>query len=450
MDILLAIIEIVLILGVLISIHEAGHLSMAKAFHVYCFEYSIGFGPAIIHKKRKKGETYFSLRAIPLGGYVSMYDEDGEAPEGYEAPDPSRSLNAIAKWKKCIVLVAGVTLNFVLGLVLIFVSDVAFPQYYSAYSSPYNETSQRTVLYTPATYGEEVASYIEENALEGYEPKDYYVELPANLNNTYIMLSDNVTMSTTSSIFVALYSPSTLLEDHNLADSVVFYPATEEGVTEEMKEMGIYRLPDQKAINSGDSFDVSASPEGTTASFTISLLPVSQQMTMEQSRQNAISLPVTLTATKQGDVVSWGDYGVEFQVIKQWLGWNGAWRKWAGDVPTACGAIVKGFASLFTAEGFNNLSGIVGMTAALPALQASGGAARIFYFAGLLSINLAFFNLLPFPGLDGWALLVTIIEGITRKRVPAKAQSIMSVIGMVLLFGLMIAVTVKDIIQLII
>ena len=90
------------------------------------------------------------------------------------------------------------------------------------------------------------------------------------------------------------------------------------------------------------------------------------------------------------------------------------------------------------------------MTAALPALQASGGAARIFYFAGLLSINLAFFNLLPFPGLDGWALLVTIIEGITRKKVPAKAQSIMSVIGMVLLFGLMIAVTVKDIIQLII
>ena len=200
MDILLAIIEIVLILGVLISIHEAGHLSMAKAFHVYCFEYSIGFGPAIIHKKREKGETYFSLRAIPLGGYVSMYGEDGEAPEGYDAPDPSRSLNAIAKWKKCIVLVAGVTLNFVLGLVLIFISDVAFPQYYSAYSSPYNETSQRTVLYTPASYGQEALSYIEENALEGYEPKDYYVELPANLNNTYIMLSDNVTMSTTSSM----------------------------------------------------------------------------------------------------------------------------------------------------------------------------------------------------------------------------------------------------------
>ena len=134
MDIFIAIIEIIIILGLLISLHEAGHLSMAKAFHVYCFEYSIGFGPALLHKKRKNGETYFSLRAIPLGGYVSMYGETGETPDGYEAPDPSRSLNAIAKWKKAIVLVAGVFLNFVLGLVLIFISNIAFPQYYASYA----------------------------------------------------------------------------------------------------------------------------------------------------------------------------------------------------------------------------------------------------------------------------------------------------------------------------
>ena len=165
MDIFIAIIEIIIILGLLISLHEAGHLSMAKAFHVYCFEYSIGFGPALLHKKRKNGETYFSLRAIPLGGYVSMYGETGETPDGYEAPDPSRSLNAIAKWKKAIVLVAGVFLNFVLGLVLIFISNIAFPQYYASYAYQPVGSSQ-TIFYSEATYSEQVLSYIEEEAEE--------------------------------------------------------------------------------------------------------------------------------------------------------------------------------------------------------------------------------------------------------------------------------------------
>jgi membrane-associated protease RseP (regulator of RpoE activity) len=55
------------------------------------------------------------------------------------------------------------------------------------------------------------------------------------------------------------------------------------------------------------------------------------------------------------------------------------------------------------------------MTAAVGTYSAMGGAAAIFLYAGLISINLAIFNLLPFPGLDGWQILVTLIEGITNR-----------------------------------
>ena len=89
------IVLMLVILGILVAIHEAGHLAAAKIFKVYCFEYSIGFGPAIFKKKRKKGETAFALRAFPLGGYVSMYGEPGVVPEGFEAPEDSRSLERI-------------------------------------------------------------------------------------------------------------------------------------------------------------------------------------------------------------------------------------------------------------------------------------------------------------------------------------------------------------------
>ena len=66
----------------------------------------------------------------------------------------------------------------------------------------------------------------------------------------------------------------------------------------------------------------------------------------------------------------------------------------------------------------------------------------------LISINLGIMNLLPFPGLDGWHFLVLIVEGITRKELPKKFKTIMSNIGMIILFGLMILVTLKDIIGL--
>ena len=88
------------------------------------------------------------------------------------------------------------------------------------------------------------------------------------------------------------------------------------------------------------------------------------------------------------------------------------------------------------------------MTAALPTVEATGGWSNIFFFAGLLSINLGVFNLLPFPGLDGWQLLTTAVEGISRKKIPARVQGIVSLIGMVLLFALAAFILVKDIIGL--
>ena len=107
-------------------IHELGHLLTAKAFKVYCFEYAIGFGPKLFSFKRKNGETYFSLRAIPFGGFVSMYGEKETVPEGLEI-DPSRSLLSIKRWKRAIIMVAGVTMNFILAILVFFIYEVAFP-----------------------------------------------------------------------------------------------------------------------------------------------------------------------------------------------------------------------------------------------------------------------------------------------------------------------------------
>lgn len=449
---ILYIVIMVAILGVLISIHEAGHLVAAKAFHVYCFEYSIGFGPKLFRKKRAKGETYFSLRAIPLGGYVSMYSEPGEFPEGEEAPPPERALSSINKGKKALILSAGVIMNFLLGLVLIFVSNIAFPDFYIAYGGSVTTSQNETMVVpsVPLLLDGEVKSYVESQVADGLEVQNYYLAIPevtANKTSCYIVDSSVELYSADGNRYggdyCAIYYPSTLTKERDLAASIAIYPALENSeVTAAHAELGITAYPDFSL----DAFRFSQ--EGMKAKIDLRLFaPTRQDAATNDDNYFNHSIFVETTFTYDGKAFTSSD--VRVKVISQYHDWNEAWALWAEDVPQACGAIVKGFASLFTPGGFDNISGIVGMTSALPQIEALGGVGYIFYFAGLLSINLAFFNLLPFPGLDGWQLAVTAVEAITRKKVPAKAQSIASMIGFVLLGLLMIAVTVKDIIALI-
>ena len=100
----------VLIFGILIGIHELGHFTAAKALGVKVNEFSIGMGPAIL--KKQKGETQYSLRLLPIGGYCAMEGEDEET------GDP-RALTAQPAWKKLIILVAGSFMNFLLGFLII-------------------------------------------------------------------------------------------------------------------------------------------------------------------------------------------------------------------------------------------------------------------------------------------------------------------------------------------
>uniref|UniRef100_UPI0026269E01 M50 family metallopeptidase n=1 Tax=uncultured Flavonifractor sp. TaxID=1193534 RepID=UPI0026269E01 len=92
------------------AIHEFGHFVAAKALGVRVNEFSIGMGPALI--SREKGETLYSLRAFPIGGYCAMEGEEA-------ASDDPRSFHNKPFWKKAVILVAGAFLNFVTGLLLI-------------------------------------------------------------------------------------------------------------------------------------------------------------------------------------------------------------------------------------------------------------------------------------------------------------------------------------------
>ena len=105
-------IKIIIILGVLVFIHEGGHFLVAKLSKVKVNEFAIGFGPTLFSKK--KGETQYSLRLIPLGGYVDM---EGEAKRSKEKD----SFSEASVWKRIAIVSAGAIVNIVFGLLVYFI-----------------------------------------------------------------------------------------------------------------------------------------------------------------------------------------------------------------------------------------------------------------------------------------------------------------------------------------
>lgn len=108
----MSIIVAILIFGFLILIHEFGHYIMARTFKVGINEFAIGMGPKLLTKTSKKTGIAYSLRALPIGGFVSMVGED-------EDNEAKNSLNKKPVWQRFFIMVAGSVMNLLFGFILV-------------------------------------------------------------------------------------------------------------------------------------------------------------------------------------------------------------------------------------------------------------------------------------------------------------------------------------------
>lgn len=115
---IVSILLLIFILGLIILVHELGHFFWAKMFKVHIYEFSIGMGPVLFTHKGKDNVNY-NIRAVPIGGFVSMAGEVYE--DGDKSLDKDKYLCNKVWWKRLIILAAGVINNFILAIVLLFV-----------------------------------------------------------------------------------------------------------------------------------------------------------------------------------------------------------------------------------------------------------------------------------------------------------------------------------------
>ena len=114
----------ILLFGILIFIHELGHYIFARVFGVTVYEFSIGMGPKLFSVKSKKTGIAYSLRILPIGGFVSMAGEDEES------KDPN-SINRKPVWQRIIITAAGSLSNILLGVLVMAVMVLSSTQLYS-------------------------------------------------------------------------------------------------------------------------------------------------------------------------------------------------------------------------------------------------------------------------------------------------------------------------------
>lgn len=372
-------------LSLLIFVHEFGHFIFAKIFNVYCLEFSIGMGPAIISKKFKKDtETTYSLRWLPIGGYVSMAGETTDNEEEKQLDIPyQRTINGVNPWKRAVITGAGVVFNFLFAILLLGI--FTFGAGISTNDNTIEVTKKSIAAKSGLSDGDKIIAVknikvkSENNVI--YEDEscvDTYCETP--YFTSFVTYLDNDILKTAANEYASTHGNSKIQQEI----TIVYTHANEEKTTV------LYREYDH-----------------STKSFP--LLGIN-----ETTRTPGFIEGIGLTFQKFGEI-----FALMFEAITM----------------------------LFTPEGFNNLGGVVSMYQ-VSKITASQGFFSYVWYLSVISINLGFFNLLPIPALDGARLYISICEGITKKKLNTKVEGYMNLIGLVLLFGLMIVVTIKDIVGL--
>ncbi|MBR1581793.1 MAG: site-2 protease family protein [Bacilli bacterium] len=426
LTIILSIILFLVALGILVAIHEFGHLIAAKSFGVYCSEYSIGFGPKIIKFKGRSKETQYSIGVLPFGGYVAMYGEGTVIDENLEI-SRKRSLEGIKRWKRLIIMAAGVTTNFILAFIIFFICDSCFPQYkvnyvnvISTYKNENYKTDPKLVTTNGGTIpfeldGKKVLTGVNLTTYDAEGKEQYkmpfvfksYDAVNKKYNDSYISYYDE-TDEVTKYFVVGIKSQiDSIYSLEDYSNILVIYPAEQydtkyvvkDGESEKEVSDKLY-LPKVK--------DNQISTYSLSEEMNFTDLEVSLKDIDDETNATLTTAYLRLTNKNQKNKIDNLNFGVDY--TKYWNGWN-SFKAAGEDWVESTTIISRTLVGLFAGKGWNNVGGAISIFTQTTSILENNPFNYYLQTWGIISVNLALFNLLPFPGLDGWQILVTVLEG---------------------------------------
>lgn len=415
-----------LVFGVMILVHELGHFIFAKIFKVAINEFSIGMGPKIFSKKLKD-DVQYSLRAFPIGGFVAMEGENEES-------DNPNSFDKKPAYQRFIIVSAGAIVNIIVAIIIVFILTLTSASFGSTsvalfeveeYQGLYKDDVVLSVENESVATADELKNII---ASHPNQPLDFLV----NRNGEEVLVND-VTFPHETINGKTLGKVNFILKSDSLS-FVIFEVDSFQGLTKNDKILFV----DGKKISSYDKLSYTIMMDGNK--------PV--DVLVERDGKEVLVKGVTFP-TEEKDGLTYGMMNFKVWGVKKTF--FGIIKNTVNTSISTVRMIWDSLIGLLTGKyGFKQISGPVGVTGAMVDVGTKNGPRSFLFLVAVISMNLGVFNLLPIPALDGGTLLFTGIEMIFRRRIPKKIEDTLKLIVFALLILLVIAVSIKDVIMLII
>lgn len=435
MVILIKVCQLLLSLSILVILHELGHFLFAKLFKTRVEKFYLFFDPWFELFKYKKGETEYGIGWLPLGGYVKisgMIDESMDKEQLKQPPQPYEFRSKPA-WQRLLIMIGGVLVNFITAIIIYWMLLYAYGEQYipvsnAKYGLCYNETAHKLglkdgdIVIKADNYNIEVAGDISKY-IAIYDAKTltvsrrdstFIVNVPKDYNK--ILISEGVRG------FAELQVPF-------VVDSIIpKEPASASGL---MKGDSIIKINNLPASYAHQFSSILSENKG-------------KEVTISVVRDTSIvNLPCKVT--DQGKIGIGNKSLAHYFKIKTIK--YSFWRALPAGIHegySTLASYVQGLKKIFTKEGVKQMGGFGSIGSLFPA---SWDWSAFWGLTALLSVILAFMNILPIPALDGGHVMFVLYEMITGRKPSDKFLEYATMAGLILLMSLLIYANGNDIVR---
>jgi regulator of sigma E protease len=444
MDWMIMLAQLLLSLSFLVAVHEFGHLIAAKYFGMRVEQFSIGFPPKIW--SFKKGETEYAISAIPLGGYVKisgMIDESLDTETMKQPPQPWEFRSKPA-WQRLIVMLGGITVNVIVGIIIFIGLTFAYGDTFLLK----DEINKLGGFYV-GSVGESIGLKTGDKIVKiNGKDFDYFQDLvkPETLlstNGSYTVERDGQ--------LIDVPIPGNFIQKFNKKESAGNFLLYRTPPLVGEIEKG--SLADQAGVKVGDLItEVNGTPVTYhDQAFTLIKSTPGDSLTFKVKRGGELIAFAGVFQDKNEKRLGFWPMLPEGYLDKAKVNINYGFLE---SIPlgtkrafTTLAVQVKAFGKVISGalSPKESLSGPIGI---MQAFGAEWDWSRFWTLTGVLSLVLAFMNLLPIPALDGGHVVFLSYEIISRRKPSDKFLETAQKVGMIFLLALMVFIFANDILKL--
>ena len=406
MDVLRYIGAVMALLVIVVLVHEAGHYLLAKRSGIQVDEFAIGFGPKVLWKR--VGETVYSLRLIPAGGFVRMAGMTGLPEE--KDPGPRAFWRASIPRRMATILAGGI-FNLIFAGVLFSIVNMPSQASTVASASPLAQAGVQSGDTIVSVDGRHIDDADQTTVTRDMHAATFATEgRPATV---VYRTPGGATRTTTVKPILQLlnFDATNPLPPQMVVDTIDGVPVGSGDPVALVHDGAAVKVTGHQL---GDTREFSGTASGVTTG------------TGSLGKQQAAWL--------FGFLPGWEGNSLPYAVARGY-----------SEVPSEIGSIFSNLYQVLTTPNSGglsgNLQGPVGVVRDTGAAAQAGWVSFLF-FMGLISVNLGLFNLLPIPFLDGGRFVFIALEAVRRRRVDPRREAVIHYVGLMLILALVVYVTV--------